>query len=308
MDKLEKCAGKILKEVLRVKKGEKVCLVKDEDSSIVNAFEKALSGMKINYEVFKITINRASSSPIPKAKKTFANNDIIIAPTKNSITHSAETTEAQKKGKRIVTMPGITEEIFLKILDCSLNEIAKLNEKLYKQVKNSKCIKIITPSGTNLEIKLDPKRKWRGVKKINPRRGFVANMPAGEIFVAPLENGANGVIAIDSGRSITPKNRAKIEVKNGRIVSWNKGAKSYVDYLKRNDAKNGFTIAELGIGTNKAHKKPMGTVLHDEKIYGSCHVAFGRNISFGGRNKAKVHGDVILMNPTIIVDGKKLRY
>jgi leucyl aminopeptidase (aminopeptidase T) len=48
--------------------------------------------------------------------------------------------------------------------------------------------------------------------------------------------------------------------------------------------------------------------LHDEKIYGTCHIAFGNNISFGGRNKSEIHTDIILIKPTIMVDGTKLEW
>jgi len=38
------------------------------------------------------------------------------------------------------------------------------------------------------------------------------------------------------------------------------------------------------------------------------HIAFGNNTGFGGQNKSPVHNDLILMKPTVLIDGKKLEW
>ncbi|MFH8086684.1 MAG: hypothetical protein QW609_02585 [Candidatus Aenigmatarchaeota archaeon] len=45
----------------------------------------------------------------------------------------------------------------------------------------------------------------------------------------------------------------------------------------------------------------IGKIIHDEKIIGSVHVAFG---GFGNRRKCKIHEDVILLKPTVFFDDK----
>jgi leucyl aminopeptidase (aminopeptidase T) len=61
--------------------------------------------------------------------------------------------------------------------------------------------------------------------------------------------------------------------------------------------------AEFGIGTNEK-AKIIYNILQDEKVIGTCHIAFGTNINFHGRNKSKVHIDLMLLKPTIKIDGK----
>ena len=70
--------------------------------------------------------------------------------------------------------------------------------------------------------------------------------------------------------------------------------------------KNARKVAELGIGTNpKAILS--GNVLEDEKVLGTCHVAVGDNTSYdGGKNKAEVHWDGIVIQPTIWFDDEKI--
>ena len=61
------------------------------------------------------------------------------------------------------------------------------------------------------------------------------------------------------------------------------------------------TLCELGIGTNEAAIL-NGIILEDEKVYGTVHIAFGTNTSFGGKNKAECHMDGIILKPTLYLD------
>jgi len=75
-----------------------------------------------------------------------------------------------------------------------------------------------------------------------------------------------------------------------------------VDYLIKAGGKKALNTVELGFGTNPMHKKLKGLIIHDEKILGSCHIAFG---GFGEVVKCPVHEDIVIMKPTIFADGKK---
>jgi leucyl aminopeptidase (aminopeptidase T) len=60
-------------------------------------------------------------------------------------------------------------------------------------------------------------------------------------------------------------------------------------------------VAELGIGTNpKAALR--GSALEDEKVYGTAHIAFGSNATFGGNTSAGVHIDGIILSPVVYID------
>ena len=63
-------------------------------------------------------------------------------------------------------------------------------------------------------------------------------------------------------------------------------------------------MAELGIGTNE-RARVTGSVITDEKVLGTAHVAFGDNASpsYGGDNRAAIHVDGIMKDATIEVDG-----
>lgn len=64
---------------------------------------------------------------------------------------------------------------------------------------------------------------------------------------------------------------------------------------------NGRLLAEFGIGTNPS-ARVIGNILEDEKAYGTIHVAFGSNNTFGGTIEAGVHLDCVTLKPTVLFD------
>ena len=68
--------------------------------------------------------------------------------------------------------------------------------------------------------------------------------------------------------------------------------------------KEARNISELGIGTNP-QARLIGNILEDVKIYGTVHIAFGDNSTFGGNTRAGVHiDDGIILNPVLYIDDK----
>jgi len=67
----------------------------------------------------------------------------------------------------------------------------------------------------------------------------------------------------------------------------------------------GTNLAELGIGTNEKAEL-TGNILEDEKILGTAHVAFGASAAIGGEVQVPVHLDVVVLKPTVELDGEPL--
>src|SRR2546423_10448070 len=64
-------------------------------------------------------------------------------------------------------------------------------------------------------------------------------------------------------------------------------------------------IAELGIGTNEKAIL-TGEILEDEKILGTCHIAFGASAGIGGTVQVPVHLDCVVTRPEVALDGEVL--
>jgi len=122
------------------------------------------------------------------------------------------------------------------------------------------------------------------------------NMPDGEIFTSPVEDSANGRIYFDYPafyRGVEVKG-VRLTLKDGRVTE--AGAEKGEDYLLKlldTDANSRF-LGEIAIGTNFNITSPTKSILFDEKIGGSMHMAVGRSIpETGGKNMSALHWDLI---------------
>ena len=130
------------------------------------------------------------------------------------------------------------------------------------------------------------------------------NLPAGEAYIAPLENVGDGTIVFDGslagyGRLTSP---VGITVRRGRATDADTEAGDWLLQTLDAGGEHGRSLAELGIGTNPAAIL-TGNVLEDEKVVGTIHLAFGTSAGLGGVNVAGVHIDGLLLRPTVDLDG-----
>ena len=122
------------------------------------------------------------------------------------------------------------------------------------------------------------------------------NMPSGEIFTGPVEASANGWIrfsypAIYSGREV---DAVELCFENGRVVeaSAKKNESFLLDTLDTDEGAR--FLGEFAIGTNKGINRFSKSILFDEKIGGTIHLAVGAGYpETGSSNRSAVHWDMI---------------
>lgn len=122
------------------------------------------------------------------------------------------------------------------------------------------------------------------------------NMPSGEVFTGPQERSANGRVrfTVRSAPAGVDVDGVELELRDGEVVS----ARAAVgdDYLQHALATDDGAryLGEIGIGTNFGIDRPTGTILFDEKIGGTVHLALGRSYpETGGKNRSALHWDLI---------------
>jgi aminopeptidase len=136
------------------------------------------------------------------------------------------------------------------------------------------------------------------------------NMPSGEIFTGPIEDSANGRLRCGfpvcrDGRRLTG---IELELREGIVVAAR--AEEGEDYLKAMlDIDPGAgRLGELGLGLNAGIARFTGSILFDEKIGGTVHLALGQSYpETGGVNTSALHWDLIVDTRTrgrIIADGR----
>lgn len=236
-----------------------------------------------------------------------AKAEVIVAPTVASLTHTRARRKACQNGARVATMPGITEEIFVRGLSADYAEISKLTNRVFKYLDEARVAHVTSPSGCDLVLDI---RNRAIVSDGNIKaKGSFSNLPDGETELAPKT--ANGTLVVDRcGDLITEPTR--FDIRGGKIVKYDntpsgrRFKRLIEESMKIDGNKNASVVAEFAVGTNKK-AKVTGVILEDEKAYGTCHIAFGDNTSYpGGRNSSTLHIDVIVMKPTIALDGRTI--
>jgi aminopeptidase len=122
------------------------------------------------------------------------------------------------------------------------------------------------------------------------------NMPSGEVFTGPHEDSAEGHIRFTlptSPRGVVVED-VTLEFRQGRVVSARaERGDGYLQATLETDP-GARLLGELGIGTNFGIDRPIGSILFDEKIGGTIHLALGRSYpETGGTNESVVHWDLI---------------
>lgn len=136
------------------------------------------------------------------------------------------------------------------------------------------------------------------------------NMPSGEIFTGPVEDSVNGWVkftypAIRDSREVEG---VELEFKDGKVVSARaqKNESYLLDQLE-SDAGAKY-LGEFAIGTNYQIQRFTKSILYDEKIGGTLHMALGAGYpETGSKNDSSVHWDMICdmrQNSEIVVDGE----
>jgi aminopeptidase len=122
------------------------------------------------------------------------------------------------------------------------------------------------------------------------------NMPSGEVFTGPVETSASGVVRFDipsSPRGVEVSGIA-LELREGVVVSARADRGDEVLQAMLATDEGARRLGEIGIGTNDGIDRPVGTILFDEKIGGTIHLALGRSYpETGGTNESAVHWDMI---------------
>ncbi len=163
-------------------------------------------------------------------------------------------------------------------------------------------IHITTPAGTDLHLDVTD-RPFIHDLKATVEVG--ANLPCGEIYCAPVETGADGILVVDGcfGAHGQVPSPVAITVAQGQAVDVDCDDDKVTETIAGlMDTDTGSrTIAELGIGLNPG-ARITPRMLEAEKAHRTAHIAFGSNEGFpGGKNHSTMHMDYLIKQPTMEV-------
>jgi aminopeptidase len=149
-------------------------------------------------------------------------------------------------------------------------------------------------------------------------RRFIAadgkrNMPDGEFFTGPVEDSAEGAIAFHlptnfGGREVSG---VHLRFSAGEVIDASAERGEELLHQMLDSDPGARRLGELGIGANFSIHRGTRSILFDEKIGGTVHLALGRSYpETGGVNESSLHWDLICdlrQGGTITVDGEELQ-
>lgn len=313
-------AVNVIHTCMNVQRGEKVLVITDEPLAFARDVLLAETLAAQPAEVWSYTVpngmrplTRLSTSLLGLSKEV----DVIIAlfgsfppEEQTSPTLIQDFLTLYSGGARVGFGIFITQDILDNELSADYHHVAALSSALTERLQGARTVHITTPPGTDLHFSVEG-RSWRSDTGLFRTPGW-GNLPAGEVFIAPVEDSAEGVLVIDASLPGMPlAEPVRIVFERGHVVVIEGGAgAAYLEQaLKSVEGQPGAewarVIGEFGMGTN-SKARLQGNVMTDEKVLGTIHVALGRNDMWGGNNSAPIHLDGVVSRPTVRVDGELL--
>ena len=166
----------------------------------------------------------------------------------------------------------VTRALFLDQPDpvAAWGGLGAFQERLIARLAGARELRI-EAEGTDLRLRVQG-RTW---VNSDGRR----NMPSGEVFTGPHEASAEGSVrfTVRSSPAGVDVDGVELELRAGEVVA--ASARTGDEYLQRALATDDGArrLGEVGIGTNFGIDRPVGTILFDEKIGGTVHLALGRS-------------------------------
>ena len=308
-----KVAKNILLRNMGIREGEKLVVVTDPTMmDVASLFFEVSFMLDMNVEPVMVIMKPRDfrgEEPPEIVVEAMVEADVCMLTTNYSISHTRARMKATESGTRIASMGSVSLDMFLGPLDADYGKISSMAKKLSDILRDARMVKITTEAGTDLTMSLEGRYPGDPDDGIYTEPGMWGNLPAGEAFIAPVEESVNGKLVVDGSIANVGllNEKVEIDIENGRIskIVGGRQAKMFEDFLNSLDDPNALVVAELGIGVNEK-SRITGKIIEDEKKLGTAHLGFGMNVDFGGKNISKSHNDCVFLSPTIEVDGRKI--
>lgn len=201
-------------------------------------------------------------------------------------------------------------------VDVDYPALQATGKAIKERLDNASELRLVTPAGTDLVVDIRQKFAVENTGNYSTVRSG-GNIPCGEVYIAPRGKFANGRVVIDASVKIRDdtllvKEPVVLTVRDGTVVGIDGGAEAelFKKSLARAERDSKFPwgirrLAEVGIGIN-SKATIAGPTIINEKALGTAHVATGSNVWFGGSVFAVSHFDLVMRNPSVYLDKKRL--
>ncbi len=312
MIEMIKGAKKLVEDHTRVKEGENVLILTDTNTSLNIAQVLAIACKERGAEPIIIIMSASQldhKEPPPPVGEAMQKAQVIFMICSRSLMHSSSRIRASKAGARFFSFSEVQEEDLYKgAIEANIFEAKEMMDKMADVLANAKKARISTQAGTDLYLDLTERPE-----KIL-KQNSMCHQPGEskgillEVAISPRVGSANGKLVCDACVTLFKPGLIKepiyLTIKDGRISEINGGteARRLSALMSEMDDPLIYNVAELGMGFNPKAKL-TGSKTQDKGVYGTCHIGFGSNTSWGGKIKAATHFDLIIYSPKIELDG-----
>jgi leucyl aminopeptidase (aminopeptidase T) len=305
---LDKAVRTVIRDCLGVRAGEDVLVICNPATAELGALlrnEAQHAEAEATLAVMSERESHAGEPPATIAAAMLA-ADVIIAPTIQSLSHTAARKAASEAGARVASMPGVTGEMLARVMGADMPRLRERGQRVSDVLTSGAEARISSAHGTDLRLSLKGRTAIPDAGVLTERGAF-GNLPCGEGFIAPVEGTTEGTLVVDGSIAGigTVEEPVLLTVRGGHLTEATGTDGARLLELLTVHGPDGTNVAELGIGTNE-EAILTGNILEDEKILGTAHVAFGASAAIGGTVQVPVHLDCVVLKPTVEIDGEPI--
>jgi leucyl aminopeptidase (aminopeptidase T) len=305
MAELKPAVRTILDRCLAVRTGEEVVVIADPATQTIGeAIADGAKTLGTESVLLVMTERREHGNEPPRTvAAALEAADVFIAPTTKSLSHTRARKAATEAGARGATMPGVTEDMLARVMAVDFDRMARRSRAVAALLSEASEAHVTCPRGSDLRLDLTGREGTADDGGLTFPGAF-GNLPCGEGFVSPLDGEGTVVVSSRAGLGISDE-PATLEIAAGVIRNAHGGlGPTFLERLAAHgDA--GRNLAELGVGTND-RATLTGSMLEDEKMLGTVHVAFGASAGIGGTVSVPIHLDAVVLDASLEIGGRRV--
>ena len=311
---LNASAEMVVKTCMEIYRHENVLVVSDPSTSVIGE-ALYLAASEISERVLMVVMPKSrhhGEEPPRPVADLMRYQDVILAPTRYSITHTRARLAATRQKARITTMPGMNVEMFTEGgMTADFASIKSEIAEVYGTLRRKKTIHITTPGGTDVTFDVNW-RDWNlDDSGICNRPGMLTNLPAGKIFITPKEGSMEGIVVVDGAWDADLLDEPiTMNIEKGSVIDVTGGPEAAhlrqtfrdaAAKMKPRERESIWGVAEFGFGMNPKARL-QGNILEDEKVLGTCYFTIGTLVGAGARLVG------VVKQATINIDGLELEF
>jgi CubicO group peptidase (beta-lactamase class C family) len=210
------------------------------------------------------------------------------------------------------------DHVYAKALDVDYARMSQEQDRFVSALRGGKLVRVHTSGGTDLTFRIGdrPFNKQDGdasaerMKSARVRVDREIELPAGVLRVAPLEDTANGVIAVAKARfGSTMVRDLRLTIREGRVTEVTAAAgREAVEQALQEGGDSARRFREFGLGFNPLLVAPKGSPILPYFAYGKgmVRLSLGDNEELGGSVRGMFRRWFFFPDATVEVDGRVL--